>query len=122
MIRHLPQNTHSEGISDGLVDLGFDVISVDYLKKDLRERRNLNIYSNFHAPVTYPSRQLRTGHKMPFHTTRNFAVSGQIASNRPTICGAGVGHLYKDCPQKVIGMWGDNHVNIARPIKLWFSR
>jgi hypothetical protein len=28
MIRHLPHNTHSEDIADGLVSLGFDVVSV----------------------------------------------------------------------------------------------
>jgi hypothetical protein len=28
VIRHLPQNTPAEAISDGLVSLGFDVISV----------------------------------------------------------------------------------------------
>jgi hypothetical protein len=28
LIRHLPHNTHAEDISDGLVSLGFDIISV----------------------------------------------------------------------------------------------
>jgi hypothetical protein len=28
VIRHLPHNTHAEDISDGLLSLGFDVISV----------------------------------------------------------------------------------------------
>jgi hypothetical protein len=36
VIRHLPHNTPAEDISDGLVDLGFDVISVKQMSSTRR--------------------------------------------------------------------------------------
>jgi hypothetical protein len=36
VIRHLPHNTHAEIISDGLVSLGFDIISVKQMTANRR--------------------------------------------------------------------------------------
>jgi hypothetical protein len=74
VIRHLPHNTPAEDISDGLVSLGFDVISVKQMTATRRSppegSKTIDLYPSIH-----PSRKPKltaVGIRCADHATPSF--------------------------------------------------
>jgi hypothetical protein len=122
VIRHLPINTPAEDISDGLVNLAFDVISVKKLTTTRRSAADDPKSSNLHLfLITLPrSEKLQEIFRLPSICHIAFKVEVYRARNGLTQCHncqqfghvwanykqaprclwCGGGHLHKKCPEK----------------------
>jgi hypothetical protein len=122
VIRHLPSNTPAEDISDGLVDLGYDIISVKQMSTTRQSSTegpssiNLPLFL-FTLPRSTKSQEIfkLTGlchisikaeaYKAQNNLTQcyNCQKFGHVWANckLPLCClWCGGGHLHKDCPEK----------------------
>jgi hypothetical protein len=124
VIHHLPRNIHVEDISDGLVSLGFNVVSVKQMTAthcSLPEESkiiNLPVFlvtlprttSLRKCSVCLASATLLSGWRfieprmlLPSTTTASSsATSGQIASSLPTACGVEAVTHTRSAPRKEI--------------------
>jgi hypothetical protein len=112
VIRHLPQNTAAEDISDGLVTLGFDVVSAKLmttthgspseeritrhlplflitLSRTVKSQEIFQLQSLCHIFIRVEAYRAESG-LTQCHNLNNLATSGLIVSNLPVACGAGV--------------------------------
>jgi hypothetical protein len=111
VIRHLPMNTPAKEIAEGLVDLGFEIISVEQMSTTRRSPegttsitlplflitlpriRKSQDFFKLSTSATFPSRYSHTNPKTPSRnvtTARSLTTSGLIANNLPAACGVGV--------------------------------
>jgi hypothetical protein len=121
VIRHLPSNTPAKDISDGLVDLGFDVVSVKQMSSARRSPDGSNLITLPLFLVTLPTTQKSQEifklsslchscikvevYKSQSSLTQCFNCQqfGHVWANckQPPRClWCGDGHLHKDCPEK----------------------
>jgi hypothetical protein len=122
VIRHLPSNTPAKDISEGLENLGFDVVSIKQLTtirrspSDETTTRNLplflitlprtaksqdifNLPSLFHICIKVEAYGAQTG----LTQCRNCQQFGHVWANSkqpPRCLWCGGGHLHKECPEK----------------------
>jgi hypothetical protein len=121
VLRHLPSNTPAKDISDGLVDLDFDVVSVKQMSSARRSPDGSNPITLPLFLVTLPRTQKSQenfklsslchicikveAHKSQSSLTQCFNCQqfGHVWANckQPPHClWCGGGHLHKDCPEK----------------------
>jgi hypothetical protein len=121
VIRHLPTDTPAEDISNGLVDLGFDVVSVKQMtstRSSEGERVQVNLplflitlIRNTKSPEIFRLNNLcHIAIKVEAYRAQNSLTQcyncqqfGHIWANcrQPPRCmWCGGGHLHKDCPEK----------------------
>jgi hypothetical protein len=120
VIRHLPHNTPAEDISNGLVDLGFDVISVKQMSSPRRTPdegakilplflitlpRTAKLQEIFKLPplchIAIKAEACKTQNSLT--QCYNCQKFGHVWANckQPPCClWCGGGHLHKDCPEK----------------------
>jgi hypothetical protein len=122
VIRHLPQNTPAEDICDGLVNLGFGVISVKQMTTTRRSppeeskitnlplffvtmRRTAKSHEIFHLPnlrhiairvEAYRAQSALT----QCHNCQQFSHVRANCKQPPHCLRCGGGHLHKECPEK----------------------
>jgi hypothetical protein len=122
VIRHLPLNTLAEEISDGLVDLGFDVVSVKQmtttrrsspedpkitnlplflvtLPKTAKSHKNFRIPSLCHIAVKMEAYRDQNG-LTQCHNCQQFGNVWANCKQPPRCLWCGGGHLHKECPEK----------------------
>jgi hypothetical protein len=115
VIRHLPLNTPAQDISDGLTDLGFDIISVKQMTSTRRSPsegslpRNLSLFL-ITLPRTAKSQEIFFLTTL-CHTT--IRVEAHRAQNGLTQCNncQQFGHVWANCPQPSRCLWcGGGHL------------
>jgi hypothetical protein len=122
VIRHLPLNTPAEDISDGLVNLGFDIISVKQMSTTRRSSadgpNNINlplflitlprtpksqdifkIRSICYIAVKVEAYRAQTGLTQCYNCQK-FGHVWANCKQPPRCMWCGGGHLHKDCPEK----------------------
>jgi hypothetical protein len=122
VIRHLPINTPAEDISDGLVNLGFDVIRVNKMTTtrlsapDDPKSSNLSLFlitlprseksqeifrlpSLCHNAIKVEAYRARNG-LTQCHNCQQFGHVRANCKQPPRCLWCGGGHLHKECPEK----------------------
>jgi hypothetical protein len=122
VIRHLPPNTPAEDISDGLVNRGFDVISVKQMTSTRRSSsegettRNLPLFlitlprtaksqeifklpSLCHISISVEAYRAQTG-LTQCHNCQQFGHVWANCRQPPRCLWCGGGHLHKECPEQ----------------------
>jgi hypothetical protein len=121
VIRHLPLNTHAEDISDGLVEIGFDVVSVKQMTTIRRSSpEDPKITNPFLFLITLPkTAKSQEIFRLPSichitikvevyraqncltqcHNCQQFGHVWANCKQPPRCLWCGGGHLHKDCPE-----------------------
>lgn len=122
VIRHLPPNTPAEDISEGLMNRGFDVISVKQMTSNRRSStegataRNLPLFlitlpwtaksqeifklpSLCHIAIGVEAYRAQTG-LTQCHNCQQFGHVWANCRQPPRCLWCGGGHLHKECPEK----------------------
>jgi hypothetical protein len=121
VIRHLPQNTPAQDISDGLMTLGFDVINVKQMTTTRRTPQETKIITLLLFLITLPrtpkSQEIFRLQKLchiairveayrnqnsltQCYNCHSLATYGQTASSHPAVCGAGPDTCTRSAPRK----------------------
>jgi hypothetical protein len=119
-IRHLPLNTPAQDISDGLTDLGFDIISVKQMTSTRRSpsegslRRNLPLFL-ITLPRTAKSQEIFCLTGLCHITIRVEAYRAQSGLTQCHNCQQ-FGHVWANCRQPPRGLWcGGGHLHEECP-------
>jgi hypothetical protein len=121
VIRHLPLNTPAEDISDGLVELGFDVVSVKQMTTTRRsspedpkiinlhlflvtlpktaESQEIFLPSLCHIAIKVEAYRAQNG-LTQCHNCQQFGHVWAICKQLPRCLWCGGGHVHKKCPEK----------------------
>jgi hypothetical protein len=122
VIRHLPSNTPAQDVSDGLTDLGFDIISVKQMSGTRRSTsegsvpRNLPLFL-ITLPRTEKSKEIFHLKALCYivirveayraqsdltqcHNCQQFGHVWANCKQPPRSLWCGGGHLHKECPEK----------------------
>jgi hypothetical protein len=125
VIRHLPSNTPAQDISDGLVDLGFDIISVKQMSASRRSTSEGSVPQNLPVFLITLPRTLKS--KEIFRLTALchivIRVEAYMAQSGLTQCQncQQFGHVWANCKQSPRCLWcggGNLHKNARRMITL----
>jgi hypothetical protein len=122
VIRHLPHNTPAEDISDGLVNLGFDVISVKQmtntrrtppegtstvnlplfliiLPRTAKSQELFQLTNLCHIAIRVEAQKAQNGLTQCYNC-QQFGHVWANCKQPPRCLWCGGGHLHKECPQK----------------------
>jgi hypothetical protein len=123
VIRQLPLNTPAEDISDGLVSLGFDVISVKQmttirrtpsegspttnlplflitLSKTPKSQELFQLTNLCHIAISVETYKAQNGLTQCYNCQQFGHVWANCKDPPPRFLWCGGGHLHKECPQK----------------------
>jgi hypothetical protein len=120
VIRHLPSNTPAQDISDGLVDLGFDIISVKQMSTNRRSpsegalRKNLPLFL-ITIPRTEKSQEIFRLTALCHIAIRVEAYRAQNSLTQCHNCQQ-FGHVWANCKQLTRCLWcGGGHLHKECP-------
>jgi hypothetical protein len=122
VIRHLPLNTPAEDISDGLVSLGFDVVSVKQmtatrrsppekskitnlplflvtLPRTAKSQETFRLSSLCHIAIRMEACRAQNA-LTQYHKCQQFGHVWANCKQPPRCLWCGGGHLHKECPEK----------------------
>jgi hypothetical protein len=122
VIRHLPLNTPAQNISDGLVNLGFDVVSVKQMTTTRRSSPEDPKTTNLPPFLVTLTRTVKSQEifRLPSLCHIAIRVEGYRNQNGPTQChnGQQVGHVWANCKQPPRCLWcGGGHLHNECPEK-----
>jgi hypothetical protein len=122
VIRHLPLNTPAQDVSDGLMDLGFDIISVKQMSTTRRSPSEGTLFKNIppflitlprtaksqeilrltdlcHIAIRVEEYRAQNG-LTQYHNCQQFGHIWANSKQPPRCLCCGGGHLHKECPEK----------------------